>query len=96
MGAMYYTALVVELVVLLCFEFGYGVEYIGLIIFLRLGVLLSLAGFLYPKTQNKLWAYIAMVGFAFFVPVGLLGMIAMRNKIDKYEKEAFLESLENE
>lgn len=50
---------------------------------------LSLVGFFYPKSNSKAVAYISMAGFAFFVPIGLLGIVAVRNAMDKEAKDKF-------
>ena len=57
---------------------------------------MTLLGFVYLKTRNKIFAYIAMIGFALMAPIGIIGLVALRNEMDNESKIKFLKELENE
>ena len=59
-------------------------------------ILLSLVGGLYFILKNKWLAYIGMLGCVVFVPIGALGVFALRSEMDKEIKRHFLRSLHNE
>lgn len=64
----------------------------GLGLFMLVFWLISLVGtILYANTKNKKAAILATVGFALFVPIGLIGVISMRNQMDRDTREKFVE-----
>ena len=94
MDRLYYVSLCIQLllIILVQLDSEYSpVNYVFVPAFF-----LSTLGFLYAKTQKKIFAYISMAGFLVFVPIGILGVIAVRNTMDKELKRKFKERLNNE
>ncbi|TXR54450.1 hypothetical protein [Reinekea thalattae] len=96
MGWLYYTPLVFQLVVGIAFEATPGDEYRLYAMTSGASFILSALGLLYIKTKHKLWAYLAMVGFVLGLPTGLMGLVAVRNEMDKESKREFLKDIEND
>ncbi|MCF7517861.1 MULTISPECIES: hypothetical protein [Pseudoalteromonas] len=59
-------------------------------------ILLSLFGGLYFIFKNKWLAYTGMLGCVVFVPIGALGVFALRSEMDNEIKRDFLRSLRSE
>ena len=56
--------------------------------------LTSLAGsIIYFLTKNKSFALLGIIGFAVFMPIGLIGAVSLRNIVNEEEKKEFLEKI---
>ena len=54
--------------------------------------ILSLAGSIaYFSTKNKIFANLGIIGFAVFMPIGLIGAINLKNLLNEEERKNFLE-----
>jgi uncharacterized membrane protein YuzA (DUF378 family) len=58
--------------------------------------LLTIFGFIYRLTSKKIFGFVAMLGFIFFVPIGLIGIYAIRNMMDDHAKLLFKRTLKND
>lgn len=96
MWVLYYSMLLFEVLGVLSIDKTLGSEYRILCYILGVGFLLSSCGILYQLTKKTFFAYLAMVGFIFYIPIGIFGMIAVRNKMDEESKIHFLQEIENE
>ena len=75
---------------------GYNPHYDEVNYVLIPAFLLTMFGFIYKITYKKVFAYVAMIGFVFFVPIGLIGVYAMRNMVDNHARLLFKRALDNE
>ncbi|KPH56968.1 hypothetical protein [Pseudoalteromonas porphyrae] len=57
---------------------------------------LCLFGLIYQYTQKNIFGYIAMAGFAVFLPIGALGILSIREAMDKKMKLEFIRKLNND
>ncbi len=72
-------------------------KYFAMAIFIALMIfwLMSLTGSLmYHKTKKNSFGIIAIIGFAVYVPIGLIGAIGIRKLMDEEKRNAIL--LKNE
>lgn len=57
---------------------------------------LTLFGIIYQLTKKNIFGYIAITGFVFLLPIGILGILAIRNEMDKIIKSEFIRKFNNE
>lgn len=57
---------------------------------------LTLFGIIYLITKKNIFGYMAITGFVFLLPVGILGVLAMRNEMDKIIKNEFIRKFNND
>lgn len=94
MGKLYYFCL---FIVCLCIIYLAQLpEYRGINVVFIPAFILTLNGFIYQKTKKNIYAYLAMIGFAVFVPIGMVGIVAMRQQMDKEQHRKFKRRLDNE
>ena len=96
MNRSYYVTLLLQTIYFFCLVITISDELNFLIIIMGIALLLSFLGLIYQKEKNKYFAYIAMVGFIIYMPIGLFGLVSIRNEMDKESKLKFLKELENE
>lgn len=58
--------------------------------------ILTLFGFAYQYSQKNIFGYIAMAGFVVFLPIGALGILSIREAMDKQTKLKFIRKLNND
>jgi len=96
MNRSYYVTLLLQTIYFFCLVITISDELNFLVIIMGIALLLSFLGLIYQKEKNKYFAYIAMVGFIIYMPIGLFGLVSIRNEMDKESKLKFLKELENE
>lgn len=90
----YFTSLIVILGVIISVEYNPYYHEINNIFIPAFA--LTTFGFIYQLTHKKVFGYIAMVGFIIFVPIGLMGIYAIKNSMDNHAKLLFKRTLEND
>ena len=58
--------------------------------------ILTLFGFIYQYTKKNIFGYIAISGFFIFIPIGILGILSIKNEIDQQAKLKFIRKLQND
>ena len=96
MSRAYYVTLLIQVIYLLSLLVTVREELQFVNIIFGVALLLSLMAILYQKTKNKFFAYIAMLGFFIYMPIGIMGIVTVRNEMDKESKLKFLKEMEDE
>ncbi|QRV22977.1 hypothetical protein [Marinomonas foliarum] len=94
MERLYYVSLCIQLLLILIIQSD--PEYSPVNFLFIPAFFLATFGLIYAKTQKNIFAYISMAGFLAFIPIGILGVIAVRNTMDKESKRKFKERLNDE
>lgn len=69
----------------------YVINYVAIPAFL-----LTLFGFVYRLTHKNIFGYLAIAGFVIFLPIGVLGILSIREEMDKQTKLKFIRKLQND
>ncbi|MCQ8879567.1 hypothetical protein NQT69_16310 [Pseudoalteromonas shioyasakiensis] len=68
----------------------YVINYVAIPAFL-----LTLSGFIYQFTHKSIFGYLAIAGFVVFLPIGVLGVLSIRDAMDEQSKLKFIRKLKN-
>ncbi|NSY33748.1 hypothetical protein DS891_09130 [Pseudoalteromonas sp. JC28] len=82
MNILYICTLVISLAI--TFAVSVETNYDGLVVVMAASFCIQLLGLLYLVVRRNIIAYIAMVWFLPFVPLGIIGVIGLSRMVDKH------------
>ncbi|TEW48286.1 hypothetical protein [Psychromonas algicola] len=94
MSHSYYITLLLQMIYLFCLAITVRTELNFLVMIFGVALLFSFIGLLYHKTKNKFFAYLGIASFIIYLPIGLFGIISIKNEMDKESKLKFLQGQE--
>ncbi|WP_194437851.1 hypothetical protein [Vibrio fluminensis] len=91
---MYILSLIINLIIVSILLLDPHYKPVGY--FMLFAYSLSLLGFVYKITKTKSIGYLAMAGFACFIPIGVIGMIGMAKLMEDQKKKEFISEMDND
>ncbi|MFK3861785.1 hypothetical protein [Pseudoalteromonas rhizosphaerae] len=91
---LYYLSLIILAVIIVFIQLDpayYMINYVTTPAFV-----LCLFGCIYQYTKKNIFGYVAMAGFVVFLPIGALGIMSIREAMDKQIKLKFIRKLNND
>ena len=91
---LYYLSLIIIVLLIVFIQLDptyYVINYVTLP-----ALIMALFGFAYQYSKKNVFGYISMAGFIVFLPIGALGILSIREVMDKQVKLKFIRKLNND